>query len=133
MAGVGALVLAVSAMPSWTVATWWRLAALLVALGLVLEIVLVVIPVAMVAVGNWMQGGADAARASWIGIAAVAGVAGTIWRLVRKPVVGQLQSRLPELGGVLLVLAAVVWGGKVATDAATGSGVFRSPLSCGRS
>jgi hypothetical protein len=128
VAGVGALVLAVSALPSWTVATWWRLAVLLLALGLVLELVLVGIPVAMVAIGNWMQGGADAARASWVGIAAVAGVAGTIWRLVRKPVVGQLQSRLPELGGVLLALAAVVWGGKVATDAATGSGVFRSTV-----
>ena len=128
VAGVGALVLAVSALPSWTVATWWRLAALLGALGLVLEIVLVVIPVAMVAVGNWMQGGADAARASWVGIAAVAGVAGTIWRLVSKPLAGQLQSRLPELGGVLLVIAAVVWGGKVATDAATGTGVFRSAV-----
>ena len=56
-------------LPSWTVASWWRWAALLGALGLVLEIVLVGIPVAMVAIGNWMQGGADAARASWIGLA----------------------------------------------------------------
>jgi hypothetical protein len=127
IAGAGAVVLAVSALPSWRVATWWRLAAVLGAVGLVLEIFLVVIPVAMVAIGNWMGGGADAARASWVGIAAVAGVAGTIWRLVSKPIVGHFQSRLPELGGVLLALAAVVWGGKVATDAALDSGVFRSP------
>jgi hypothetical protein len=127
VAGVGAIVLGASALPSWRVATWWRWAAVLGALGLVLEIVLVGVPVAMVAVGNWMRGGADAARASWVGIAAVAGVAGTIWRLVSKPIVGQVQTRLPELGGVLLVLAAVVWGGKVATDAAIGSGAFSSP------
>jgi hypothetical protein len=127
VAGAGAVVLAVSAMPSWRVATWWRLAAVLGAAGLVLEIFLVVIPVAMVAIGNWMGGGADAARASWVGIAAVAGVVGTIWRLVSKPIVGHFQSRLPQLGGVLLALAAVVWGGKVATDAALDSGTFRSP------
>jgi hypothetical protein len=128
VAGAGALVLGVSALPSWRVATWWRLAAVLGLLGLALEIVLVVIPVAMVAIGNWMRGGADAARASWVGIAAVAGVVGSIWRLVSKPVVGQLQSRLPQLGGVLLVLAAVVWGGRVATDAAIGTGAFSSPV-----
>jgi hypothetical protein len=128
VAGAGALVLAASALPSWRVATWWRLAAVLGALGVVLLIFLVAAPVAMVAVGNWMRGGADAARASWIGFAALAGVGGTIWRLVSKPVVGQLRSRLPELGGVLLALAAVVWGGKVATDAAIGTGVFSSPV-----
>jgi hypothetical protein len=129
VAGVGALVLGASALPSWRVATWWRLAALLGALGLVLLIFLVAVPVAMVAVGNFMWGGAEAARASWIGLAALAGVGGTIWRLVSKPVVGQLRSRLPELGGVLLAVAAVVWGGKVATDAAIGTGVFSSPVS----
>jgi hypothetical protein len=128
VAGVGALVLAASATPSWRVATWWRVAAALGAIGLVLELFLVVIPVAMVAIGNWMQGGAEAARASWVGFAAVAGVAGTIWRLVSKPIVGQLQTRLPKLGGVLLVVAAVVWGGKVATDAALDSGIFASPV-----
>jgi hypothetical protein len=127
VAGVGAVVLALSALPSWRVATWWRLAAALGAIGLVLEVFLVVIPVAMVAIGNWMSGGADAARASWVGFAAVAGVAGTIWRLISRPIVGQLQSRLPQLGGLLLILAAVVWGGKVATDAALDSGTFRSP------
>jgi hypothetical protein len=128
VAGVGALVLAASALPSWRVATWWRAAALLGALGLVLLIFLVAVPVAMVAIGNWMHGGADAARASWIGLAALAGVGGSIWRLVSKPVIGQLRSRLPELGGVLLALAAIVWGGKVATDAAIGAGVFSSPV-----
>jgi hypothetical protein len=128
VAGAGALVLAVSALPSWRVAAWWRLAALLGALGLLLTLVLVVVPVAMVAIGNWMRGGAEAARASWVGIAAVAGVAGTVWRLVRKPVVGQLESRLPKLGAVLLIVAAVVWGGAVATGAAIRSGPFRSPV-----
>ena len=123
------IVLGVSALPSWRVATWWRLAAALGAIGLVLEVFLVVIPVAMVAIGNWMSGGADAARASWVGFAAFAGVVGTIWRLVSRPIVGHFQSRLPELGGVLLVIAAVVWGGKVATDAALDSGAFRSPAS----
>jgi hypothetical protein len=127
VAGVGALVLGISALPSWRVAAWWRGAAVLGVVAVVLEVFLVVIPVAMVAVGNWMTGGTDAARASWVGIAAVAGVAGTVWRLVSKPIVGAVQSRLPELGGALLALAAVVWGGKVATDAATDSGVFRSP------
>ncbi len=127
VAGVGVLVLGISALPSWRVAAWWRLAALLAVIGLILELFLVVTPVAMVTVGNWMRGGADAARASWVGIAAVAGVAGTIWRFVSKPLAGAVQSRLPELGGVLLVLAAVVWGGKVATDAAIDSGIFRSP------
>ncbi len=127
VAGVGVIVLGVSALPSWRVATWWRLAAALGAIGLVLEVFLVVIPVAMVAIGNWMSGGADAARASWVGFAAFAGVVGTIWRLVSRPIVGHFQSRLPELGGVLLVIAAVVWGGKVATDAALDSGAFRSP------
>jgi hypothetical protein len=127
VAAVGLLVLGISALPSWRVAAWWRLAAVLGVIGLILELFLVVTPVAMVAVGNWMRGGADAARASWVGIAAVAGVAGTIWRLVSKPIAGAVQSRLPELGGVLLVIAGVVWGGKVATDAAIDSGVFRSP------
>jgi hypothetical protein len=127
VAGVGGLVLGISALPSWRLAAWWRVAAVLGVMGLALEVFLVVTPVAMVTVGNWMRGGTDAARASWVGIAAVAGVAGTIWRLVSKPLVGVVQSRLPELGGVLLVVAGVVWGGKVATDAAIDSGVFRSP------
>jgi hypothetical protein len=127
VASAGAVVLAVSALPSWRVATWWRLAAVLGAIGLVLEVFLVVIPVAMVAIGNWMSGGTASARASWVGFAAVAGVVGSIWRLVSRPIVGHFQSRLPELGGLLLVVAAVVWGGKVATDAALDAGTFRSP------
>jgi hypothetical protein len=51
-----------------------------------------------------------------------------VWRLVSKPVLSRLSNRLPELGGLLLLLVALLWGGKVATDAATGAGLFRSPL-----
>nr|MBA3289244.1 hypothetical protein [Acidimicrobiia bacterium] len=49
-----------------------------------------------------------------------------VWRLAR-PVVSRLTAMAPKLGGLLLVLAVVIWGGKVATDAALGTGLFRSP------
>ena len=42
----------------------------------------------------------------------------------RKPVLSRFAQKLPYLGGVLLALAALVWAGKVATDAATGEGLL---------
>jgi hypothetical protein len=125
---LGGVVLGISALPSYRLAAWWKPAAALVAVGVVLEVLLVGLPVAMVLVGGFLSGGTASGRAAFIGSTALLGVAGTVWRLASKPVLSRVSARLPELGGLLLLLAAVVWGGKVATDAATGAGLFRSPI-----
>ena len=117
----------ISALPSYRLASLWRVAAGLVVLGVVLEVMLIVVPLLMVIVGGFLSGGTASARAALVGSTAVAGVIGTIWRMAAKPVTSRLSARLPELGGFLLLAAALIWGGKVATDGATGTGVFRSP------
>lgn len=124
----GVVVLGISALPSWRLAALWRVAALLVAVGVVLELLLVGLPLAMVVAGSYLNGGTASARAAFVGSAAFLGVAGSVWRLASKPVLSRFSSRLPELGGLLLLGVALVWGGKVATDAATGAGLFRSPV-----
>ena len=126
--GAGLVVLAVSALRSYRLASLWKAAAGLFVIGLVLEVLLIGVPLAMVVVGRLLHGGTASARAAFVGTTALAGVAGTVWRLAAKPVTTRLASRLPELGGLLLAVVALVWGGKVATDAATGSGLFRAPI-----
>lgn len=124
---IGGVVLGVSALPSYALASLWRVAAGLVVLGLVLEVLLVVVPLAMVVIGGFLSGGTASARAAFVGSTALAGVVGAVWRLAAKPIAGRFSARLPELGGFLLLAAALVWGGKVATDAATATGWFASP------
>ncbi|MBA3606831.1 MAG: hypothetical protein H0W46_12840, partial [Acidimicrobiia bacterium] len=124
----GAAVLGVSALPSYRLATLWRPAAGLIALGVALELFLVGAPLAMVTVGAYMHGGTASARAAVLGTTALAGVAGTVLRMASKPVLSRFSARLPELGGLLLVAAGLIWAGKVATDAAVGTGLFRSPI-----
>ena len=125
---VGAGVLGVSALPSHRLATLWRAAAALVVLGLVLEVLLVGVPLAMVTVGGYLHGGTASARATVGGTTALAGVAGVVLRMASRPVLSRFSARLPELGGLLLVAAGLIWGGKVATDAAVGTGLFRAPI-----
>jgi hypothetical protein len=124
----GVVVLALSSLPSYRMAAWWKAAAGLFVVGLVLEAFLVLTPLAMVVVGGFLRGGTASARAAVIGSTAAFGVAATVWRLVSKPVLSRVSNRLPELGGFLLLIVALLWGGKVATDAATGAGLFRSPF-----
>jgi hypothetical protein len=121
-------VLLISCLPSYRLSTLWRWAVVLIAAGVVLELLLVVAPLAMVVAGSWLDGGTASLRAGALGGSALAGVAATLWGIARTTVVGRLRSRLPQLGGLLLAAAAVLWGGKVATDAATDSGYFRSSL-----
>jgi len=118
----------VSAMPIWRTSWLWRLALVVAAIGIALEVLTVGIPAAMVWVGRWMQGGSGRNRPTIVGSGALLGALGVVWRYTRKPILNRVQARLPKLGGVLLVLAAVVWGGKVATDAATVSGWFANSL-----
>jgi hypothetical protein len=92
--------------------------------GIALEVLLVGLPQAMVVLGRFFTDGTHGLRASTFGSSALVGVAATLWRYSRKAVTAKVASRLPKLGGVLLVLAAFVWGGKVATDAATSDGQF---------
>ena len=123
---VGGVVLALSALPSYRLASLWRVAAALVALGLVLEVLLSSCPVvdgrrrplddrrhgepAPAALGSdrrwsaWRRrcGGSSASRSS-----------------------ASLRPDCPSSAGSCSPLAAVLWGGKVATDAATDAGLFR--------
>ena len=122
---IAGLVLAISSLPLWSVANLWRASAALVGVAAVLELLLVGIPLAMVAIGGWLSDGTAGVRPSAVGGSALVGVAATVWRLVSKPLVGRISSHLSQLGGVLLVIVALVWGGKVATDAAVGAGAFR--------
>ena len=126
--GAALVTLAISALPTWRLhAVAWRLTVLLLAAGLVLLAFLVVLPLAMVFVGSWMTGGTAAVRPAGVWLAALFGVATAVWRLASRPVIDRFTRLLPQLGGVLLALALGVWGGKVATDAAVGAGVFAHP------
>ena len=119
-----AAVLLISALPSWKVASLWKMAGLLVVLAAVLEFVLVLLPLAMVAAGQWLGGGTSSLRATAVGGSAFVAAIAAVWRIARKPVLSQLSTRLPELGGFLLAFVALIWAGKVATDAATAAGAF---------
>jgi len=126
--GAALISLAISALPTWRLhAVAWRLTVLLLAAGLVLLAFLVVLPLAMVFVGSWMTGGTAAVRPAGVWLAALFGVAMAVWRLASRPVIDRFTRLLPQLGGVLLVVALGVWGGKVATDAAVGAGVLAHP------
>ena len=127
LVGAGALFV-VSALPIWKTSWLWRAALVFAAIGVALEVLTVGIPAAMVWVGRWMQGGSGRNRPTVLGASALFGALGAVWRYTRKPILNRIQARLPKLGGVLLVLAAIVWGGKVATDAATRSGWFANSL-----
>ena len=119
-----AIVLLVSALPSWETSWLWRPAALLAAVGTAVGLLTVVFPWAITFVGNWVRSGDHSFRAASTGLAALFGALGIVWRLARKPVLGRFAAKLPYLGGLLLAVAALVWAGKVATDAATGVGLL---------
>lgn len=121
----GAACFLISALPLWSTTVLWRVAVVLVALGATLEILTVGIPAAMVFVGNWLRADNSIGRPAIVGGSAIVGAVSAVWPLARKPVTDRVRSALPKLGGVLLAIAAIVWGGKVATDAATESGAFR--------
>ncbi|MDP1821082.1 MAG: hypothetical protein Q8K58_14480 [Acidimicrobiales bacterium] len=123
--GLALFVLLCSAAPSWRVATLWRISAALVVAAVILEVLLVGAPLLMVTVGRWLTGGTNGLRTSIVGTSALLGAAVTVARIATRPLIGKLTSRLPELGGLLLAVVALVWGGKVATDAAVGAGTFR--------
>lgn len=125
------VLLVVSAFPSWTTSRLLRLAAVLAAVGTAVALLTVVFPWAMAGVGNWVRRGGHTNRAAITGAAALFGAIGTVWRLVRRPVLTRLTAKLPYLGGVLLVVAALVWAGKVATDAATGTGLMSTSMRWG--
>jgi hypothetical protein len=118
------IVLLISALPSWKTSWLWRVAAVLAVIGAAVGLLTVVFPWLMAYVGSWMRSGDQANRAALTGAAALIGALGTVWRLVRKPVLSRVAQKLPYLGGVLLGIAAFVWAGKVATDAATGEGLL---------
>jgi hypothetical protein len=118
------ILLLVSALPSWETSWLWRPAAGLAAIGAAVGLLTVVFPWAMAFVGNWVRRGGHDFRAATTGLAALFGALGIVWRLARKPVLSRFAHKLPYLGGVLLAIAAVVWAGKVATDAATGVGLL---------
>ena len=122
----GLAVLVFSALPITRTSWMWRVAAVLVGVGVALEILTVFIPMAMAFVGSWMLGGTTGRRPTVVGFGAILGAMGVMYRFGRKPIVDRVRARLPQLGGLLLLLAAVVWGGKVATDAAVGAGQFHA-------
>ena len=99
----------------------------LAAIGAAVGLLTVVFPWAMAFVGNWVRRGDHDFRAATTGLAALFGALGVVWRLARKPVLSRFAHKLPYLGGVLLGVAAFVWAGKVATDAATGVGLLSTP------
>jgi hypothetical protein len=121
LAGV---LLLISALPSWESSWLWRPAVVLAAIGAAVGLITVVFPWAMAFVGNWVRRGDHDLRAASTGVAALFGALGVVWRLARKPVLSRFANKLPYLGGVLLAVAALVWAGKVATDAATGVGLL---------
>lgn len=121
----GVLIVLISALPFWWTSTLWRVAAVLVMIGVGLLVLTVGIPAAMVFVGNWLRADDSVGRPALVGGAAIFGALSAVWRLARKPITDRVRKALPKLGGVLLAIAAIVWGGKVATDAATDSGAFR--------
>ena len=126
---VALVVLLASTWPSWKVGSWWKVAGALAGVGVLLEAVLAAMPYAMLHVGGWLSGGrhGTATPAATAGGLTVLSVATTVWRLVRSPIESQLRARAPKLGGVLLAGLVVLWGGKVATDAALRHGTFASP------
>lgn len=119
------VVLLISALPSWKVASLWKVSAALLVLAAVLEGVLVLLPLAMVLAGQWLNGGTASLRATAVGGSAFVAALAAVWRIARKPVISQISTRLPELGGFLLAFVAFIWAGKVATDSATDAGAFR--------
>jgi hypothetical protein len=121
---LAAIVLLISALPFWQTSRLWRVAAILAAVGAAVGSLTVVFPWLMALVGNWIRRGDHTNRAALTGAAALVGALGTVWRIVRKPVLSRFAQKLPYLGGVLLAIAALVWAGKVATDAATGRGLL---------
>ena len=125
---IAVVVMVISAMPWWKVASLWKVASVIAAVGVVLEVVLVGIPYAMVRVGSWLAGGKTgvARPAAAVGGLTFTSVLLLCWNLVRAPLESKLKANAPKLGGLLLVFLALIWGGKVATDAATSTGLFRS-------
>jgi hypothetical protein len=123
---VAAVVFLSSALPSWRTSRWWRLAVLLVVVGVALELLTVVFPWAMWWVGDWVRRGDRFSRARTAGFATLLAALAVVWRVVRRPVTTWISRKLPYLGGVLLGLVAVAWAGKVAVDAATGTGLLPS-------
>ncbi len=121
------IVLLVSALPFWETSWMWRPALWLAAIGSAVGLLTLVFPWAMAFVGNWVRRGDHDFRAATTGLAALFGALGVVWRLARKPVLSRFAHKLPYLGGVLLGVAAFVWAGKVATDAATGVGLLSTP------
>lgn len=119
--------LAVSSLPSWRLSWLWRVAAGLAIAGAVLTAVLVGAPAAMVWARNALDPTVRSGRPVAVGVLSLSGALGVVWRLARKPLTGRLARILPRLGGVLLGVAALMWGGKVATDAATAAGLFATP------
>ncbi len=124
LAGV---VLLISALPSWETSWLWRPAVMLAAIGAAVGLLTVVFPWLMAYVDNGVRSRGQSIRAGFTGLASLFGALAIVWRLARKPVLSRFSHKLPYLGGALLALAALVWAGKVATDAATGVGLLSTP------
>ena len=121
------IVLLISALPSWETSWLWRPAVMLAAIGAAVGLLTVVFPWLMAYVDNGVRSRGQSIRAGFTGLASLFGALAIVWRLARKPVLSRFSHKLPYLGGALLALAALVWAGKVATDAATGVGLLSTP------
>jgi hypothetical protein len=127
--GLGGLALAV--LPAFASLFLWergrrvalRIAALLAGGGVALLGLLVALPVALAeapeALADLPLGGTSGG-AGFLSVLTTLGITGAVVRLATKP----LAKNALRLGGVLLALLAVLFGGKVATDAAYGTGLF---------
>jgi hypothetical protein len=121
---VAGAVLLIAGMKSWSTSRLWRLAVAIAAVALVMLLLTVGIPEAMEFVADRTRRSERGVRASATSLAAVLAGLGTAWRLARKQVASRLTPKLPYLGGLLLAIAAIAWAGRVATDAATGTGLM---------
>ena len=120
--GAAVLVLLVSALLRRGSAKITRLA-IGIAAGGVLLAALVLLPWALAGV-QWLVDQAADGKLATVAVAGITlgGIAGSVWRIAAKP----LAKAAPRLGGVLLAVALLAFGGLVSMDAATQQGWFRS-------
>ena len=123
--GASVLVLLVAAVlgrPRWRVGV---LAFALFLLAVTFAVLLVVVPVVVVRVGTVLGGGSSGAVTALLGGSSALAAIGMIWRVVSTPALAAVSTALPRLGGLLLLLAGLLWSSWVMVDAATATGGLR--------
>ncbi|MEO5900802.1 MAG: hypothetical protein ABIR68_11840 [Ilumatobacteraceae bacterium] len=104
----------------------YRAAKYIAIIGLLAFVVLVALPWVLVEVPKVLRGttASDKPSTGAAGVAglSLAGLGGWLWAIAKGKVEGKVRTAAPYLGGVVLGLLLLTFGGKVVNDTASGSG-----------